>query len=254
MTIGERHDLNGYRFTETLHGPFGPVPCVDCGVTVMAVVPTGRIGTGGQVEDTGAGVDPRCSACGRTFHGAGKATYVPAVPRSMDAAARRAWQDRQYPAMVPVPASAHTSRDPWPNGLVVSRGPGSLAAHAEKLGWNARITYAVGPWLGTRDTALRRSIGVRCWSGDRFALVFYVSPLTASAWKVASILVAGGPVGVFPRCNITDVRDYLAHRGVVPPDWFAGITARVTDAAVRAKASAANRGRAYRPVVSLPSL
>lgn len=69
--VGAVHALNDYTFVETLHGPFGPDKCVDCGKTVYSVVRTGRIGHGGMEEDTGGGVAARCSACGRRHHGIG---------------------------------------------------------------------------------------------------------------------------------------------------------------------------------------
>lgn len=69
MAVGDRHTLNGYSFIETLHGPFGPDKCVDCGREVYTVIPTGRIGHGGMLEDTGGEIPARCSGCGRKHHG-----------------------------------------------------------------------------------------------------------------------------------------------------------------------------------------
>ena len=157
-------------------------------------------------------------------------------------AARRVWKNAQD-AVTPeaLPAPTHTSRDPFPAGLVIPAGPATLASWAEACGWEVRFTYSAGPWLGARGNALRRSIGVRCANGRRFALAFYVSPLDRSAWTLGSSLVAGGPAGVFSRCSVTDVREYLELGGEVPPEWFAGISQRVNDAAARAKQAAKDR-------------
>jgi len=65
MAIGDWHEFDdGYRFRETLHGPMTTADCVDCAGTVLVVQATGRIGTGGQLEDQPPAT-PRCSGCGR---------------------------------------------------------------------------------------------------------------------------------------------------------------------------------------------
>jgi hypothetical protein len=162
----------------------------------------------------------------------------------LDQAARRAWKDAQD-AVTPeaLPAPRHTSRDPWPAGLTVPQGPATLVALAGEHGWEVRLTYACGPDFRTRGNALRRSIGVRCWYGQRYALIFYTSPLTKTAWEMSSSLVAGGLVGVYSRCSVMDLREYLERLGEVSPEWFADITARVTAAELRAKATAKARPR-----------
>jgi hypothetical protein len=248
MSVGERHSINGYEFTETLHGPFGPDRCVDCGTRTMSVVPTGRIGTGGLEEDTGGGVASRCSACGRTYHGVpARIGPDPTGPRAVpfagsDLAARRAWQDRQDGAgRVVIAEPERTSRDPWPESVTPPQGVRTLKACAERAGWEVTLTYAVGPWLGSRGFPLRQSIGVRCWRSKRFALVFYVGPLDVNRWLFGNALVAGGPVGVYPRCNVTDVREYLECGGDVPTEWFAAITARVEASKARTKEMAKQR-------------
>lgn len=70
MGIGDWHQLNGYRFRETLHGPMVMGTCIDCGQPALEVLPTGRINTHGLEEDTGGTADTRCSTCGRNHHDA----------------------------------------------------------------------------------------------------------------------------------------------------------------------------------------
>lgn len=69
--IGEWHEAENYRFRETLHGPMVWGTCVDCRQRALEVQPTGRIGHGGQEEDTGGAAATRCSRCGRVAHDAG---------------------------------------------------------------------------------------------------------------------------------------------------------------------------------------
>jgi hypothetical protein len=75
----------------------------------------------------------------------------------------------------------------------------------------------------------------------RVAVATYTSPLDANRWTYAGSLVAGGPVGIYPRCNVTEFREYLERGGEVEPEWFATITERVQAAKARAKATAAAR-------------
>lgn len=160
----------------------------------------------------------------------------------LDQEARRAWLARRDAAETePVPDPEHTSRDPWPDSVVCPKGVRDLQAWAKANGWEVELTYARGPWLGPRGIISRQSIGVRCWRSRVFALAFYVAPAGVNRWTYANSLVRGGPVGVFPRCNVTDFREYLEHGGEVEPEWFATITARVQAAKARAKATAAAR-------------
>lgn len=48
MAVGDWHELNGYRFQETLFGPMVQRDCVDCGKTCYATI---------------AWPDPRCEKC-----------------------------------------------------------------------------------------------------------------------------------------------------------------------------------------------
>lgn len=68
--IGTWHNVNGYRFRETLHGPMVMGVCVDCADPALEVLPTGRINEHGLEEDTGGSAQTRCSTCGRAHHGA----------------------------------------------------------------------------------------------------------------------------------------------------------------------------------------
>lgn len=69
MAIGDWHELNGYWFRETLHGPFVAAECVDCAGECYVVQPTGR------AEDVST-VEPRCASCGRTRWGAPVKIYA----------------------------------------------------------------------------------------------------------------------------------------------------------------------------------
>lgn len=66
MAVGDWHELNGYRFRETLHGPMHEAPCGDCGHPVMLVLPSHREGEPARDYPTVA----KCSGCGRAEHGA----------------------------------------------------------------------------------------------------------------------------------------------------------------------------------------
>jgi hypothetical protein len=61
--VGAWHDLNGYKFRETLHGPMVLGTCVGCGKSVAEAQPTG------QATDM-VTPESRCDACGRAHHGA----------------------------------------------------------------------------------------------------------------------------------------------------------------------------------------
>lgn len=164
-----------------------------------------------------------------------------AFPSNLDA--RLAWQERQDAAerAEPVPPPSHTSRDPWPVSVTPPKGVRDLEAWAKANGWTVGVTYACGPWIGPRGISYRQSIGVRCRLGNRFALAFYVAPLEVNRWTYANSMVAGGPVGVFPYCNVTDFREYLERRGEVAEEWFGVIKDRIASAKARAKATAAAR-------------
>lgn len=60
---------DGYNFYVTEFGSLVPGTCVDCGTPVYVVGYTDRINEWGLKEDTGGGVAPRCSGCGRRAHG-----------------------------------------------------------------------------------------------------------------------------------------------------------------------------------------
>ena len=69
MAAGDWHEFaDGYRYRETIFGPFMADKCVDCGAVVYSVQPTGRIGAGGLEEDNSP-TPARCSTCGRKHHG-----------------------------------------------------------------------------------------------------------------------------------------------------------------------------------------
>jgi hypothetical protein len=205
MSVGERHTLNGYGFTETLHGPNGADRCVDCGVATYSVrAPEGR--------DIGPS---RCSKCGRVYFGVpDPVPPVPAVPRSGDLAARRAWQDTQDAAGVrpPLPAPVRTSRELWPDDVPVPRGAAILADHATANGWQVRITYACGNWAGARGSSLRRNVLLRCWRPEASALAWWLSPDVPVKWTFDGTLVLDA-YGLNPRLNVTALRTYL---------WLAG--------------------------------
>jgi hypothetical protein len=55
MAVGDVHDINGYVFTETLHGPNVEKVCIDCG---------------GRAYGIPERDDHRCQPCSVTFHGA----------------------------------------------------------------------------------------------------------------------------------------------------------------------------------------
>jgi hypothetical protein len=163
-----------------------------------------------------------------------------AFPADLDA--RRAWQEREDAAVVePPPEPEHTSRDPWPADVVPPKGVRDLDAWATFHGWTVELTYARGPWIGARGIKTVHSICVRCYLPGRVAVATYTAPVGVNRWVYGGALVAGGPVGIYPRCNVTDFREYLEHRGEVEPEWFEVITARVQAAKARAKASAAAR-------------
>lgn len=79
--IGAWHDLDGYRFRGTLHGPLVRATCIDCGRGPIAVgQPTGRIGAGGLVEDE-PDIPARCGSCARAHHGATDVVIRPDYPK-----------------------------------------------------------------------------------------------------------------------------------------------------------------------------
>lgn len=171
------------------------------------------------------------------------------VPWNTDA--RREWKRAQDEmTSAPLPEPRHSSRDAWPTGLAVPKGPADLAAWAEANGWTVALTYSCGPWPNTRGHSLKRSIGVRCHLGQRYALVFYLSPLARTEWSMGSSLVAGGLVGVFSGCNVTEVREYLERHGEVPPEWFSAVRQRISDAAGRTRQAAKARPRRAKEVHS----
>lgn len=60
---------DGHTFYVTTFGPLVPGTCVDCGDEIYVVGYTDRVNQWGLKEDTGGGVMPRCSGCGRVHHG-----------------------------------------------------------------------------------------------------------------------------------------------------------------------------------------
>jgi hypothetical protein len=243
MSVGERHTLNGYTFVETLHGPFGPDRCVDvnCGATIYSVVPTGRIGAGGLLEDTGADVPGRCSTCGRAYHGvvARSEDAVPAVPFPSDIQVRRA---RQEPRPTLVPAPDHTSRDaPNPNDRIPRVvGVTRLALFATQHGWDVAVTYARGPWLSARGVpiypvhswAVRGMMNRGTYPRQLHAL--YVRPTVekdSTKWMCDHVLLLPyDPPGIFPYANVTQLRDWIRQGGDVPMFWYRSIRAQVVAA------------------------
>jgi hypothetical protein len=194
--------LGAYSFTETLHGPNGEDRCVDCGVTTYSVrVPEGR--------DIGPS---RCSKHGRAYFGVDvPPPVVPAASMSGDLTARIAWQARRDSIGVPapLPTPVYDSRDVWPVGVAVPGGAATLRTFAQAQGWDVRLTYACGPWLASRGAPLRRCVLVRCRRDELFAIATYVSPVGTDKWTFVSSLVAGGPTGIWPRCNVTALKAYL---------------------------------------------
>lgn len=62
MTVGDRVDLNGYVFYETLYGPLAEFACETCG----------RFAYAAECRSRQTVTDPavvRCSACWRRHHG-----------------------------------------------------------------------------------------------------------------------------------------------------------------------------------------
>jgi hypothetical protein len=255
VSVGERHTLNGYSFVETLHGPFGPDVCVDCGARTHSVIPTGRIGAGGRVEDTGADVASRCSACGRRFHGvevAGQAAEqaVKGVPFLVDQAKRRAHlaavEAPSPPVLPSVPPDPYGETVmPLPAGAV------TIARRARHCGFVVSTPYSYGRWLHKDGTVkgVAHTYAVRGHLSGRGFHVLYVCMLGTGRWTAESVLIVSGtPAGIFPYANITELKDWIGHGGDVPVAWFTVVRARVALAKTRAADTARARPKRERIV------
>jgi hypothetical protein len=62
MAVGDRIEIDGYVFYETMHGPLAQYACEECGALIYAAEERGRR----QVNDPDVA---RCSTCWRRFHG-----------------------------------------------------------------------------------------------------------------------------------------------------------------------------------------
>jgi hypothetical protein len=279
MSVGDRHTLNGYSFIETLYGPFGPDRCVNCGTATLSVVPTGRIGAGGMLEDTGGGIASRCSACGRVHHGVNRAlpaSAVKGVPFLIDAAARVANAQPVAPPAVPEPE--HTSRQPVPAGVPRALGSNQLAKLAETHGWTVDLTYARGPWLAGNGTVARIAhtfavrgrlapspgthtviqSGPHAGTGVHLLPVpprqfhaLYVRPVVereaGAAWKCDhAMLLPIDPEGIFPHVSVNDLKEWISAYGDMPPEWYEAIRARLAAQKAAAKEKAKVRPKKIR--------
>lgn len=179
VSVGQTHDLNGYVFTETLHGPNVEHRCMDCRERAYGVPSRS---------------DHRCQVCSINRHGA-KSTLLrvlgqgrrtpaggPGLAGTPDLSRRADWMrvydGGQPPVARPAPTLGCVEWDPTlypaPDAAL------SLAGAAELAGWSVTVTYARGTALSGR---LVHSVAVRCWRfPDERAVVTYVDGKSDTGW------------------------------------------------------------------------
>lgn len=122
-----------------------------------------------------------------------------------------------------------------------------LVAKGVAGGWPVRVGYSRGfkraQRIGTYTPMETFGVwaGVHPVSGWRFSAL-YERPVGGRAWTwQVAIWRTSGDVLYFTDATVTDLKEFITARGLVPPAWFKGVNAREADKKSRAKLAARTR-------------
>lgn len=138
------------------------------------------------------------------------------------------------------PAPEHTSRDPWPAGLVAPKAVTDLAKLGTTNGWATTTTYSRGclPHATTGAPGpVADWFAVRMLHPEtraRFVAIYSVRG-TAKAWD--STLILSPSIPPYTGCNITEAKKLITVSGLVPPSFLDEVRARLAGAKAKAKAA-----------------
>jgi len=197
----------------------------------------GRCGCG-AVALVAPGQHPRCGACLRSDADAGSG--VAPAPVTGLIPLGQGHPPRPLSGRAAYPAPEMTSRDEWDG----AGAPAAFTATAEKIGasgWRVAVQRsrgcpphgATGAPMAPRDLfALRATNGRASAYGVR----------DAKGWT--SIMVWSSTTPWFPSASVSDLLEFVAAGGDVPPGWFDAIRTRIADQEARAEElKACNGGR-----------
>jgi hypothetical protein len=116
---------------------------------------------------------------------------------------------------VDYPAPAHTSRDPWPEGVDMPGPVAGIKDAAERYGWAVNVMYSVGQHPhGTtgRPTAAASWFGVQMLHPESRARVVATYNGKSSTWSTVHLMTRGE---ITSQGSITDAHEFVALAGRV---------------------------------------
>lgn len=180
---------------------------------------------------------PRCGKCLRSD----AASAVAPAPVSGLPPLGQGHPPRNTSGRVSFPAPEISSRDEWDG----ESAPSALAKVAQRIaaaGWRVKVQRSRGcpPNAATGAPGAVR---------DLYALIVQSPDGKASAYAVrdgatwSSVMLWGATLPWFAIGSISDLTEYVAAGGQMPPEWFDAIRTRIAGAGERAKELAScNRG------------